>query len=416
MKVSSPVERTIGYRKHIAALTLAAVSALALLAAVPVAWGETSKAAVDKGPAGAPYAAGELLVSLEPGAGGEEVKGLIQATNAEKKDTLTDVDTVLISFPEIKNNRAQQAREEALEQIRKELEENPAVESADYNYLLQFDYVPNDRLFKRQWGLKKPGYPAAWNKTLGRGVKVGVVDSGITARHPDLRGKIAAQRDFVNGDSAADDQVGHGTHVSGIVAANTDNRRGVAGGCPSCRLLVAKVGDRRGVYASDAARGINWSVNRGARVVNLSFGSSGNTLAIERAVNRAWRRGAVVVAAAGNEDTSRRSYPAAYGRAIAVAATTGGDRRAGFSNYGRWVDVAAPGTNIFSTVPGGYRRYSGTSMASPNAAALAGLLASQGLNKKQIRGRMQGTARDLGRRGRDIYYGHGRIDAGRAVR
>lgn len=407
---------TRDYRKQLVALSLAAVSALLLLVGAPVAWGAPPKAAVDRGSAGAPYAAGELLVALKPGVGEAGVKGLIRAAGAEKKESLPDIDALLISFPEIKDNRAQKARESALEQIRKKLEKSPNVESADYNYLLQFTYVPNDRLFKRQWGLRKPGYPMAWNKTLGRGVKVGVVDSGIAARHPDLRGKVAAQRDFVNGDGAADDRVGHGTHVSGIVAANTDNRRGVAGGCPDCRLLAAKVGDERGVYAADAARGINWTVNRGARVVNLSIGAPGNPLVLERAVNRAWRKGTVVVAAAGNESTSRPSYPAAYSRAIAVAATSGEDRRAKFSNYGRWVDVAAPGANIFSTVPGGYQRYSGTSMASPNTAALAGLLASQGLNKKQIRGRIQATAKDLGPAGRDPYYGYGRIDAARAVR
>lgn len=402
-------------RRRFVTLALATVVAL-LLVGASVARGEPPKAATDRGPAGASYASGELLVALKGGAGKERVERLIRSVNAEKKDSLTDVNTVLISFPAIQNNRAQQAREDALEQIRRELEKYPAVESADYNYLLRFDYVPNDRLFKRQWGLKRPGYPAAWNKTRGKGIKVGVVDSGISARHPDLRGKVAAQRDLVDGDGVAEDRVGHGTHISGIVAANTDNRRGVAGGCPACRLLVAKVGDERGVYASDAARGINWTVNGGARVVNLSFGSPGSSLALERAVNRAWRRGAVVVAAAGNESTSRRSYPAAYSRAIAVAATTSDDRRAGFSNYGRWVDVAAPGANILSTVPDGYRRYSGTSMASPNAAALAGLLGSQGLNKKQIQGRMLGTARDLGPNGRDPYYGYGRINAAEAVR
>ncbi len=404
------------YRRQLAAVLLAAVMAMLLSVTISVAWAEPAKDVVDRGPAGAPYASGELLVALNPGIGEEKIKGWIRSARAEEKDRLPDVNAVLISFPEIKSKRAQQAREDALEKIRATLEENPYVESADYNYLFQFNYVPNDKLFKRQWGLRKAGYPKAWNRTLGSRAKVGVIDSGIAARHPDLKGNIAAQRDFVDGDRVANDRVGHGTHVSGIVAANTNNRRGVAGGCPGCRLLVAKVGDQRGVYASDAARGINWAVKRGARVVNLSFGAPGNPLILEGAVNRAWRKGAVVVAAAGNENTSRRSYPAAYRRVIAVAATTSEDRRARFSNYGRWVDVAAPGTNIFSTVPGGYQRYSGTSMASPSVAALAGLLASQGLDNKQIRGRIQGTARDLGRRGRDIYYGYGRIDAARAVR
>lgn len=406
----------ISAKKHLAILILAVVIAL-LLVSVSAASGETPGPVVDKGPAGAPYASGELLVSLKGDVGGSKVDGLLRSANANKKEILPDVNAVLISLPKVRNVRAQQAREDALERIKQNLAQNPSVESVDYNYLRQPNYIPNDRLFDQQWNFKKPRFPQAWSKVDGRkGIKVAVVDSGIDAGHPDIRGKISAQRDFANGDGRAEDRVGHGTHVAGTIAARTNNRRGVAGGCPQCSLLVAKVFGQGGAYDSDIAKGINWSANRHAKAINLSLGGPGKSAILKRAVDRAWNKGSVVVAAAGNESTSRPSYPAAYGKVIAVAATTRSDRRASFSNYGSWVDVAAPGVQIASTVPGGYANYSGTSMAAPHVSALTGLLADRGFSKKRIRGRIQSTAVDLGPRGRDPYYGYGRVDAARAVR
>ena len=391
----------------------------ALLLLLSVAPGESSarqERVIDKGPAGAPYAAGELVISLKADTDGRKVESLLRQVGAKKEESLPDVNAVLITLPEVRNLRAQQAREDALERIKQELEENPNVEAADYNYLRRPNYLPNDKFFDQQWGLKRPRFPAAWNKADGGGVRVGVVDSGIAAGHPDIRGKVFAQQDFVNGDGRAEDRVGHGTHISGTIAARTNNGRGVAGGCPRCTLLAAKVFDQSGAYDSDIVQGINWSVNRGAKVVNLSLGGPGSSAILKRSIDRAWSRGAVVVAAVGNESTSRPSYPAAYGRVIAVAATTKTDRRADFSNYGSWVDVAAPGVKIVSTVPGGYANYDGTSMAAPHVSALAGLLADRGFSKKRIRSRIQSTAVDLGPRGRDPYYGYGRINAVQAVR
>jgi thermitase len=133
------------------------------------------------------------------------------------------------------------------------------------------------------------------------------------------------------------------------------------------------------------------------------------------AVDYATSKGAVVVAAAGNGNTSDRAYPAAYPNAIAVAATNQDDRRASFSNYGDWVDVAAPGVSILSTVPSGYASWSGTSMAAPHVSALAGLLAAEGYDGAAIRTRILNTAVDLGANGDDPYYGAGRISASRAL-
>jgi subtilisin family serine protease len=220
---------------------------------------------------------------------------------------------------------------------------------------------------------------------------------------------------MVNNDNVAEDDGGHGTHVAGTVAAATNNGEGVAAVCPSCKLLVAKSGDENGSLTSDVVQGIYWSVDNRAKAINLSLGSYGNSRILEHAVNYAWKHGVVVVAAAGNDNTERPSYPAAYDKVISVAATDQADRKASFSNYGK-VDVAAPGVGILSTVPGGgYEAWDGTSMASPHVAALAGLLAAQGRTAPEIRRRIERTAVDLGADGKDKYYGWGRIDAQRAV-
>lgn len=412
-------------RRQFGVLALAVLSA-ALLGLLLVSGAGSQEApdaassgpVVDRGPAGAPYVSGQLLVSLDKGALGAAVESRSRDVGARVEDRLPDINTLLLSFPEIANDRGKEARERALERIRERLDRAPGVESAEYNYVRQTDFVPNDPLFGKEYGLKKPGYPQAWNKTRGKkSVRIGIVDSGIDARHPDVRGKIVAKRDFVPLSSGARDAVGHGTHVAGIAAAATNNRRGVAGGCPNCQLLIAKSVGQFGGSDADIAKGINWTVNNGADVVNLSLGGPQRSTTLERAVNRAWNRGAVVVAAAGNDGDTTRNYPAAYPKVMAVGATNASDQRARFSNRGRWISVTAPGVGIISTVPGNsYERQSGTSMASPNVAGLAGLLASQNRSNAQIRWLIQKRAVDLGPSGKDASYGYGRINAARAVR
>lgn len=360
--------------------------------------------------------AGELLVTYEAGTGNvlDSVDG---AATAEVKNDLPDINAQLIEFPEVKGEAAKDIREDILAETKRELENDPDVKSVEYNYVYEFSFTPNDSRFGAQYGLKQPRFPRAWDTVRGKGVKIAVVDSGIAGNHPDLRRKIAAQRDFLDNDRRAEDPVGHGTHVAGVAAAQTNNGKGVAGGCPSCKLLIAKAGDQFRLSTANIARGINWSVNRGAKVINLSLGGPQNSRVLKNAVDRAANRGVVVVAAAGNEDSSAKIYPAAYKSVLAVTATNRSDKRARFSSFGSWVDVAAPGVDILSTYTGGkYRRFDGTSFSSPHVAALAGLLADQGRGRSNIRDRIQKTAVDKGQNGRDKFYGAGRINAAAAVR
>jgi thermitase len=384
-----------------------------LLVPSSVARGEPVDA-VDRSPAGAPYAAGELIVTYEEAAPDNAVESLHE--DAEVEDDLPALDARVLAFPEVKDDPSQAARERDLEQIKEDLALDPAVESVEYNYIGRLAYTPNDPKFRHQWGLKKTGFREAWNRTRGSGVKVAVVDTGAAVRHSDLRHKVADARDLVNDDGTVQDLSGHGTHVSGIIAARTGNREGIAGGCPNCKLLIAKVfdGENTGTVAR-FAEGIRWSADHGAEVINLSFVHPASSAIEETAIDYARDKGAVVVAAAGNGDTNKAVYPAASPGVIAVAATNSDDGRASFSNYGRWVDVAAPGVKVLSTSPRGYASWSGTSMATPHVSALAGLLASQGRSRANIENSITDTAVDLGPKGRDPYFGAGRISADQAL-
>ncbi len=387
-----------------------------LLALSPAARGQPVEVAVDYDPAGAPYAAGELIVTYEQEAPIDAVESLAKEARGKIEGHLPAIDARLLEFPEVKGERSREVRERDLARIKENLERDPAVESVDYNYLRTLSFTPNDPRFNEQWGLIKAGFEDAWSRTRGKGVRIAVVDSGAAVRHPDLGRKIVLTRDFKHNDGSAEDRAGHGTHVAGTVAAMTDNRNGVAGGCPACKLIIAKVFDPDQGYDFAISRGITWSADSGAEVINCSFIGPGDSRALKDAIDHAAKKGAVVVAAAGNGDTNKPKYPAANPGVVAVAVTNQQDRRTSFSNYGSWVDVAAPGVGILSTFPGGYRSLNGTSVAAPHVSALAGLLAAQGRGPLAIRDRILKTALDLGPKGRDPYYGHGRIRADLATR
>ena len=403
--------------RHTYVLLVGVTSAVAfLLVLSSTALGQPPVDAIDGEPTGDRYAAGELLVTYKDDAPEEEVDSVEQETEAEVEGEIPEIDTQLLELPEIKDEQSETVRERKLERAKKELEADPAVENVDYNYVYTGSYTPRDPRFSKQWGLKRAGFEKAWNKTRGRGMKVAIVDSGVAIRHQDLRHKVAAKYDFRNRNRTVEDLHGHGTHVAGITTAKI-NRKGVVGGCPSCRLVVAKALDKNLIgYNSDIIDAIIWSANRGARVINLSLGSHSRSEAMRDAVGYARKKGAVVVAAGGNYGNDKSVYPAAHRGVIGVSHTNRDNHRVFDASYGPWIDVAAPGYDILSTVPGGYAYKNGSSMASPHVAGLAGLMAKKGHGRRAIEYRIQRTARDLGPRGNDDYYGRGLIRANRAVR
>lgn len=408
-------------RSRISAAPLSRL-ALALLLAVAAlissgperATGQERARFEETGSGGMQRAAGELVVAYRPGGSEAGIEAANRARGARTLDSIPQIGARVLSFPEIKGIEDPGERARELERIKRLYERDPLVDVVDYNYARRTgqEEVVGDFGGGGPWGTQKIEAPAAWNASTGSGATVAVVDTGVDASHPALAGKVVGQRDLFNGDNLAEDEVGHGTHVAGIIAAGSGGE-GAIGVCPDCGILAAKVAGAEGItFDSAAARGIVWSADEGADVINVSLVSAGYSRVLERAVEYAWNSGAVVVSAAGNEGSETPMYPSAYGTAVAVSATDRDDRLAGFSNYGEWVDVAAPGRQILSTFPGGrYGYLDGTSMSSAFVSGLAGLLAAQGLAAPEIRQRIEFTAAELGTPGHDPYYGWGRIDA-----
>jgi subtilisin family serine protease len=210
-------------------------------------------------------------------------------------------------------------------------------------------------------------------------VVVAVVDSGVNASQPDLAGRVTTGYNVFDGSSSTNDDFGHGTLVAGVIAARTGNGIGVAGVCGACVIMPVKALDAQGVGTSGGiAAGIDWAVDHGANIVNLSIVLSGDAPDVRGAVEYAHDRGVLVVAAAGNDGGGNATYPASYPGVLSVAATDQNGQRYSWSTYGDWVSVAAPGCTQSTAADGSYPQFCGTSAAAPLVAGLAGLAMATG--------------------------------------
>lgn len=294
----------------------------------------------------------------------------------------------------------------------------PSVEFAEPNYIAHhYQMTPNDPSYGSQWALPKISAPTGWSITTGStGVTIAIIDTGVDKNHSDLVGKLVPGYDFVNNDSDADDDNGHGTHCAGIAAALTNNGIGVAGVDWNARIMPVKVLNASGSGSyTGIANGITWAADNGAKVISMSLGGGSGSSTLESAVNYAASKGVVIVAAAGNSNTTAPSYPAYYAACIAVGSTTSTDARSSFSNYGAsWVDVAAPGSSIYSTYDGNtYATLSGTSMSTPHVAGLAGLLFAKhgtSASASTIRNAIEQNCDNVG-----TWVAYGRINVAKAL-
>ncbi|GAA2134603.1 S8 family peptidase [Arthrobacter humicola] len=329
------------------------------------------------------------------------------------------------------------------------LSRNPAVEYAEPDETVTA--ATDDQYFPRQYALQNTGQSftntagtltvagstpdadvdavEAWTVATGSGIKVAVLDSGVATDNPDINPKVALRANFSTA-ATNEDNYGHGTHVAGIVGASANNTIGVAGVCPGCTVLAGKVLNDSGIGSSSSlANGIDWAVTNGAKVINMSLGVRASRT-LETAVNNAWSKGVVLVAAAGNGGNQSKIYPGAYPNVIAVAATDNADAKASFSTYGAsWVDIAAPGVNVYSTFPNhpfvlatqnnrsfGYDVGNGTSMSSAIVAATAALAWSShpGATNTSVRANVESTADKIS--GTGTFWANGRVNADKAVR
>ena len=280
---------------------------------------------------------------------------------------------------------------------------------SSYSGSLQAAYSIDDGYLADRWGIGKIEAPRAWEITTGdQSVIVAVLDTGIDKDNQDLGDRVVAEFNL-SGSPTSDDLYGHGTHMAGTIAAIA----------PGCRLMNVKVADDTGkCEPSVVAAGITWAVDHGARIINLSL-AMGESADLEEAVNYAWNHGAILVAAAGNKGTSNPSYPAYYENCLAVAGTNENNSIALLSSYGDWVDVAAPGFNIYSELPGNQYGYkTGTSSAGAHVSGVAALVFSiaedtngDGLSNDEVRWAIESSCTPIAVDG----VGQGLVDAYRAV-
>lgn len=299
-----------------------------------------------------------------------------------------------------------------------------SVRYAQTNSRVMLDAEYNDPRLKEQYSLNVTNAIKAWDVTKGdRATTIAVIDTGIDPNHPDLKNKITSSWNVFSKTSTVKDGAGHGTHTAGIAAAAVGNGEGVAGVAPDCGLMIVQVLDENGSGSEQSiADGIVWAADHGAKVMTMSLGLYKRSKVVEDALQFALDKDVVLCASAGNNnamnDPEKAPHlPSTYPGVIEVAATDNQDKKASFSNWGTTVAVAAPGVNILSTVPGGYQTMSGTSMASPFAAGVAALIRSRHpeWNREQVRKALEASVADLGDKGFDKYFGHGRVDALSAV-
>lgn len=314
------------------------------------------------------------------------------------------------------------------------LSQDPAVAYAEESQLVQAEEaeLPNDPNLAKQYSLKITKALEAWAIQPGqKGTVVAIVDSGIDLTHPDLAAKIHPESYNVldKSNKPADDH-GHGTHCAGIAAAIANNNEGIAGAAPGVGLMSVKVLDAKG-GGNDAtiAEGVVYAADHGAKVISMSLGLYKRSKLIEDALTYAQKKDVLLVASAGNNNTendhaTKPHLPSTHPGVVEVAATDDKDAKAKFSNFGKTVSVAAPGVNIFSTLPtysvGRELRYgmmSGTSMAAPFVAGVAGLVRSAfpKLTQAEVKAKLEASVDDLGTPGFDPIFGHGRINVLKAV-
>ncbi|HLP14085.1 MAG TPA: S8 family serine peptidase [Flavobacteriales bacterium] len=333
----------------------------------------------------------------------------------------------------------------AIDAIIQQLVATGEIEYAEKVPLTKTTLTVNDPSYPSQWGLATINAPLAWNYfSTGSTIVIAIVDDAVERTHPDLSANLWVNpgdptvngvdddgngyTDDVNGWDVADNDnnpnppttaFDHGTHVAGIAGARSNNSTGVASIGFSTKLMCVK-STNSATSVTNGYDGVLYAADNGADVINMSWGGSGSSVSTQAIIDYAFAQGCVLIAAAGNDDVSTIFYPAGYTNVIAVAATSSSDAKASFSNYGTWVDISAPGNNIYSTTVGAsYGNKSGTSMASPMVAGLAGLMLSlnPALTNVDIRNCLTSSA-DLIDAVNPSYIGQlgaGRIDAEAAM-
>jgi len=350
---------------------------------------------------------GQILVQPRAGLSPGRFKKLLAPEGADSAGSVPGINVHIISVPP-----------GAEDKVIKALSHNPNIEFAEKDlYLQPTDYTPNDPEFPNAWHLQTMNLPGAWDVSRGDGITVAVLDTGVNGAHEDLSGKMVAGRNVASNNADTSDIAGHGTQVAGVIGAVMDNGLGVASIAPNAWIMPIRATNDPNGWASTStlAAGITWAADHGARVANVSYNASSSSV-ISTAAAYMRSRGGLVVVSAGNNGTNQTFADSES--VISVSATTSNDIRASWSNYGNFIDVAAPGAGLWTTNnSGGYASVSGTSFAAPATAATIALIMATNplLSPVEVEAVLESSAADLGDPGFDPVFGNGRVDALAAV-
>ncbi|MFA5103739.1 MAG: S8 family serine peptidase [Candidatus Margulisiibacteriota bacterium] len=400
-------------------------------------------------------AAGQVLVKLKPRISVQSLE-LLNKKNNTNSEHIANTGILRVSA------KAENIR--TVDSLIQTYKNDPNVEYCEPNYIRKkLSAALNDTYYSLQWGLPQISAPLGWDIEKGSAdVVIAVIDTGMSFDHEDLINKQwinpgewgpsgsyanngidddgngyvddSMGWDFARNDKRPLDFDGHGTHVSGIAAAENKNSKGIAGVAWNNKIMALCIfGDSDNATVADECLALYYAANNGAKVINLSLGSPGYSNAENTAIQYAHGKGCVIVAAAGNDGNSTLYYPASYSNVISVASVDKNDLRSPFSNYNSYVDVCAPGgyrasasDQIYSScmfwtgdkyISNLYTYLSGTSMSAPFVSGLAALLLSQNpaWTNAQVENKIFSSADDLGPEGRDNYFGYGRINVYKAL-
>jgi hypothetical protein len=352
------------------------------------------------------YAPGRILVMPRAGLPDSALARILNENGGGKARRIGKSELRIVDLP--------RGREKAMVE---RLARHPHFKFAELDRLVAGTGVANDPYFGSAWHLGRINAPTAWDSSMGSGVTIAILDTGIDSAHPDLAARMVAGWNFVDNNSNTSDVNGHGTGVAGAAAAATNNGAGVAAVAGQAKLMPVRIADANAyAYWSTIAQGVTYAADNGARVINISYDQLPLSSAVINAAQYAKNKGALVVVAAGNRSQNENFTPTTS--MIPVSATDGSDLITSWSSWGSYVALSAPGLNIWSTTRGGgYAQWWGTSVASPVTAGVVALMMATkpSLSSSQIESALFKSATDLGAAGRDSYYGFGRVDAAAAV-
>ncbi|TCV88991.1 S8 family serine peptidase [Sulfurirhabdus autotrophica] len=355
---------------------------------------------------GADWVKGRILVQPRAGLDAAEFEKVLKPHGGHALRKIKGVNVQIVELP---GNASEKA---VLNSLRK----HKNIKFAELDYILHAEKTSNDPYTPNEWHLNKMQAGSAWDISLGNGITVAILDTGVDATHPDLAGQLVPGWNMYDNNADTADVYGHGTMVAGVVGAASDNAIGVSSFAWQAKIMPVRISGTDGMASiSTIANGLIWAADHGARVANISYAVSGYAT-VQNAAQYMKNKGGVTVVSAGNSGALDSSL--ADDTMISVSATDSNDVKTSWSTYGPFVDVSAPGAGIWTTTRGGgYSAVSGTSFSSPATAGTVTLMlaANPQLSPVDVENLLKTTAVDLGTAGWDQNYGYGRVNTFAAV-